>query len=207
MADEARTDATLPDAVSSGAGLFGDEEPASPVDGDGDEQPTNERGQDEREAQERAAAEDSPSGAREQAATAEALKVVVSVRGERSVVGVQRTGADPHIEAFVGGDLPTLAQEVPAVVERARARWEETPKHPAHKRPAPAKAAAPAKRRQRSGPGQAEAAAPQGRRSNSSPRRCGSSRGQDSPVRASWEMREGGRWLRCRPPSRKTGSR
>ena len=72
------------------------------------------------------------------------LKVVVSVKGGRATIGVQRPSADPHIETFEDHDLPGLAQKVPAVTERARARWEEAPKHPAYQRPVP-----PAKRRNR----------------------------------------------------------
>ena len=72
----------------------------------------------------------------------EELKVVVSIKGGRAVIGVQQPSSDPHIETFEDHDLPALAQEVTAVTERARARWEESPKHPAYERPAP-----PAKRR------------------------------------------------------------
>ena len=75
-------------------------------------------------------------------APANEMKVVVSIKGGRAVIGVQQPSSDPHIEPFDDHDLPALAQEVPAVVERARARWEESPKHPAYERPAP-----PAKRR------------------------------------------------------------
>ena len=65
------------------------------------------------------------------------LKVVVSIKGGRAVIGVQQPSSDPHIETFEDHDLPALAQEVVAVRERARARWEEAPKHPAYERPAP----------------------------------------------------------------------
>ena len=65
------------------------------------------------------------------------LKVVLSIRGGRAVIGVQRPSADPHIEAFDDADLFGLADQFPAVVARARARWEEEPMHPAYERPAP----------------------------------------------------------------------
>lgn len=65
------------------------------------------------------------------------LKVVVSIKGGRGTVGVQQTSSDPHIESFDDADLTRLAHEVAAVAERARATWEETPKHPAYERPAP----------------------------------------------------------------------
>ena len=75
--------------------------------------------------------------AEEEAGQPEDLKVVVSIKGGRATIGVQRPSSDPHIESFDDQDLSGLTQEVPAVIERARARWEEEPKHPAHERPAP----------------------------------------------------------------------
>ena len=97
-----------------------------------------------------------PDDAGEQAAgdeteTAEDLKVVVSIKGGRATIGVQRPSSDPHIETFDDLEVSGLTQEVPAVVERARARWEDEPKHPAHVRPAP-----PARRRNRRGQGAAQ---------------------------------------------------
>ena len=83
----------------------------------------------------------------------EKLKVVVSIKGGKAIIGVQQPSSDPHIESFDGQDLPVLAQEVTAVVERARARWEESPKHPAYERPAP-----PARRRNRRQQGTAQEA-------------------------------------------------
>ena len=65
----------------------------------------------------------------------EELKVVVSIRGGRATIGIQRPSSDPHIESFDDPELPALAGEVSAVIERARARWEEAPRHPAYTRP------------------------------------------------------------------------
>ncbi len=89
--------------------------------------------------------------------TTEELKVVLSIRGDRATIGVQQPSADPHIESLDGLDLAGLAQEVPAVVERARARWEHEPMYPAHERPAP-----PARRRTRREPGAAQAETAEG---------------------------------------------
>jgi len=72
-----------------------------------------------------------------QTCAAEELKVIVSIKEGRATVGVQQPSSDPHIETFEDADLTELAQEVVAVAERAKARWEETPKHPAYDRPAP----------------------------------------------------------------------
>ena len=84
---------------------------------------------------------------------ADELKVVVSIKGGRAVIGVQQPSSDPHIETFDDADLPALAQEVIGVTERARARWEESPKHPAYERPAP-----PPRRRNRRQQGAAQGA-------------------------------------------------
>ena len=86
--------------------------------------------------------------------TTEELKVVLSIKGGRATIGVQQPSADPHIESFDDPDLAGLALEVPAVIERARARWEDEPRYPAHERPAP-----PARRRTRREQGQAQAEA------------------------------------------------
>ena len=81
------------------------------------------------------------------------LKVIVSIKGSRATIGVQRPSSDPHIESFDNLNESGLTQEVAAVIERARARWEESPKHPAYERPAP-----PARRRNRRGQETAQAA-------------------------------------------------
>ena len=85
---------------------------------------------------------DAADDAGEQPATAETettdeLKVVLSIRGNRATIGVQRPSADPHIESFDDADLFGLADEFPAVVARARARWEEEPRYPAYVKPTP----------------------------------------------------------------------
>ena len=95
--------------------------------------------------------------AEEGAASTDDLKVVVSIKGGRATIGVQRPSADPHIEIFEGHDLSGLAQEVSAVTERARAKWEDTPKHPAYERPAP-----PARRGNRRRQGTAQASTAEG---------------------------------------------
>ena len=88
----------------------------------------------------------------EQAASPEELKVVVSIKGSRATIGVQQPKSDPHIESFDDHDLSGLAREVAAVTERARARWEDGPRYPAHVRPAP-----PVRRQARRGQGAAQA--------------------------------------------------
>ena len=60
---------------------------------------------------------------------------------------MQQPSSDPHIESFDDPDLFGLADEFPAVVARARARWEEEPRYPAYEKPA-----APARRQRRLAP-------------------------------------------------------
>ena len=136
MPDETGTEATRSDAPSVDESLFGDaaNDTAQAV---ADEQDANE----ETDREEKA-----PDDAWEQAGHPEDLKVVVSIKGGRATIGVQRPSADPHIESFDDPDLSGLTQEVSAVIERARAKWEDDPKHPAHARPAP-----PARRRAQRG--------------------------------------------------------
>ena len=66
----------------------------------------------------------------------------MSIREGRATIGVQQPSSDPYIESFDDRGVSELAQEVPLMLERARARWEDAPRHPAHARPA-----SPARRR------------------------------------------------------------
>ena len=144
MPEEVGTETTRSDAPSADESLFGDAADGTPV-----------AAVDEQDANEETAQEPQGSGdAGEQDGPSEDLKVVVSIKGGRATIGVQRPKADPHIESFDGQDLSGLAQETLAVVERARARWEDEPKHPAYERPAP-----PARRRARRGQGSPQAGA------------------------------------------------
>ena len=149
MPDEIGTETTRSDAPGADEGLFGDaadDVAAVAVEGEDSksETETDPRGAEDAGEQ---------TGASEETDTPEDLKVVVSIKGGRTTIGVQRPSADPHIESFDEHDLSGVAQEVPAVVERARARWEDTPKHPAYVRPAP-----PAQRRNRRQQGAAQGA-------------------------------------------------
>ena len=147
MPDETGTEATRSDAPSVDESLFGDaaDDAAAAV---AEEQDANEE------------TEQDPQDAddvEEEAGQPEELKVVVSMKGGRATIGVQRPSSDPHIETFDDVDLAGLAQEVLPVIERARAKWEEEPRHPAHARPAP-----PARRRPQRAQGPAQASATEG---------------------------------------------
>ena len=99
---------------------------------------------------------DSPTSEGE-SSPAEDLKVVVSIREGKATIGVQRPSSDPHIELVDDPDLSGLVREVPAVIERARARWEDAPRYPAHERPSKA-----TRRRTSRGQGSAQASTAEG---------------------------------------------
>ena len=147
MPEEPGTEATRSDTPSADKSLFGDaaDDTEAVV---ADEQDANEES-----AQNPQGADDSE----EQTGQPEDLKVVVSIKGGRATIGVQRPSSDPHIETFHDQDLSGLTQEVSAVIERARAKWEEAPRYPAHARPAP-----PARRQPRRSQGAAQAGAAEG---------------------------------------------
>ena len=147
MPDEVGRETARADAPSADESLFGDaadDTEAAVADGEDANAATSQDPQDADAAGEQAVGDE--------AGAPEDLKVVVSIKGNRATIGVQQPAADPHIESFDDGDLSELAQEVPAVIERARAKWEEAPKYPAHERPAP-----PARRQTRRGQAQAQA--------------------------------------------------
>ena len=153
MPDEIGTEATRSDAPGADDSLSGDAADDAPA-VDAGEQDSNLKAEQDLEGSEDAG--DKPD-AEAQADAAEELKVVVSIKGGRATIGVQRPSSDPHIESFDDHDLSGLAQEVPAVTDRARARWEDAPKHPAYARPAP-----PTRRRNRRGQGATQASTAEG---------------------------------------------
>ena len=127
MPDETGTEATFSDAQNAHESLFGDagDDAAAAV---AEEEDANKEIEQDSEG---------PDDAGDEAGQPDDLKVVVCIKGTKATIGVQRPSSDPHIETFDGADLSELTQEVPAVIERARAKWEDEPKYPAHERPAP----------------------------------------------------------------------
>ena len=83
--------------------------------------------------------------------------MVVSIKGGRATIGVQQPSSVPHIESLDNPDLSGLTQEILTVTERARANWQDAPKHPVHERPAP-----PTRQRRRNQRGAAQASTAEG---------------------------------------------
>ena len=163
MPDETGTKTTRSDAPGADKSPFGDTADETPASVAAEQDSTAETPQEpespgkageqnavEETSQDGQAAED----AGDEAAPQEKLKVVVSIKGDRATIGVQQPSSDPHIETVDDLGLSGVVGEVPAVIERARAKWKDSPKHPAYARPAP-----PARRRNRGGQGSAQNAA------------------------------------------------
>ena len=132
MSNENGTETTRSDALGAAESLFGDTPADQTVAVAKEEDSKNETEQDSQGSE---VAEDQT--AEGEASPTEDLKVVMSIKDGRATSGVHRPSADPYIEPVDDPDLSRLTQEVLAVVERARARWDEAPKYPAYARPAP----------------------------------------------------------------------
>ena len=67
------------------------------------------------------------------------LKIVITMRGDRSVVAIQRKDTDPQWNV-VEGELDDLLEQIPDLLERADEKWADNPMRPSYVPPAaPAK--------------------------------------------------------------------
>lgn len=64
------------------------------------------------------------------------LKVVITIKGSRAIVGIQAPDCDPVLSVFEG-DLPTVLEQVPALVQEARQQWEANKRYPKADIPTP----------------------------------------------------------------------
>ncbi len=104
MLDEIVTETTRPDAPGADKSLFGDAEDETPPSAE-------EQDADKEAAQEPQGSDNAGDGADTETQTdaSEELKVVVSIKRGRAVIGVQQPSSDPYIETFEDHDLPALA--------------------------------------------------------------------------------------------------
>ncbi|MBI4294665.1 MAG: hypothetical protein HY669_00685 [Chloroflexi bacterium] len=63
------------------------------------------------------------------------LKVVLQLKEGHAMVGVQEKDSDPVMERIQAADLPQALAALPAVLERAMARWDQARKNPTYQRP------------------------------------------------------------------------
>ena len=144
MPNENSTELSHKDALNAYKSLFGDPESGADDAVAKEQDPKSEAGHHEQDSEiagEQAGADESgpaeDTTADDRTSSPEDLKVVVSIKDGRATIGVQRPSSDPHIEPVEAPDLSGLTREVLAVVQRAKARWDDAPKYPAHTRPAP----------------------------------------------------------------------
>ena len=82
--------------------------------------------------------ESAKAGPEQKAAGAEApaeLKLVLHTQNGRTSIGVWQTGTDPHLETFPRTGADAALDELPGVLERARARWGESHMRPKYEPP------------------------------------------------------------------------
>jgi len=72
------------------------------------------------------------------------LKVVILLKGNRAMVGIQSPDCDP-IFTTLEGDLSAALSQVPALVESANAKWDATPRNPKANLPEPPPSTTPAR--------------------------------------------------------------
>ncbi len=71
------------------------------------------------------------------------LKVVIQMKGDRALVGVQGTNTDPVVETLPATSLHDVLSAVPEILARAREKWGTAPKNPAYQGPPPPAPAPP----------------------------------------------------------------
>ena len=74
------------------------------------------------------------------------LKVVLHLKVGRARIGVQDKGTDPVVEFLEAATLEELLAAVPAVLQRARERWAQSPQNPKSEGPPPPPPPTPAPR-------------------------------------------------------------
>ena len=57
------------------------------------------------------------------------LKVVIVLKDDKALVGVQSPDCDPVLSSFEG-DLSTALQQVPGLVDQANQQWDANPRYP-----------------------------------------------------------------------------
>jgi len=72
------------------------------------------------------------------------LKVVIILKGNRAMVGVQSPDCDP-IFTTIEGDMSAALSQVPALIEIANAKWDSSPRNPKADLPEPPPSTTPAR--------------------------------------------------------------
>ena len=78
----------------------------------------------------------------------EELKVVIQIKGDRALVGIQKKDTDPVLETVEVASVEEILTTVPAILVRAREKWAANPKYPKYEGPPVAPPPAPVPQRQ-----------------------------------------------------------
>ncbi len=132
MPNENDRNTTQEDALSAAESLFGDTTVDKPIAVAKEEDASKEALPEPQDSEMTGGKESEGAGT----SPSEDLKVVVSIRGGLASIGLQRPSSDPYIELFDDSDVAQLVQKVPSVLDRAKIRWEDSPKNPTYERPA-----------------------------------------------------------------------
>jgi hypothetical protein len=69
------------------------------------------------------------------------LKIVITIQGETSTVGLQKPDCDPLFFKRYHGGLAEALEELPLMVDEAKTNWQVRPRYPTTEVPPPAPAA------------------------------------------------------------------
>lgn len=65
------------------------------------------------------------------------LKVVIQLKGNRALVGIQDKDTDPVLVTLEAGSLEAVLDAVPGLLRQARENWATSPRNPKYEGPPP----------------------------------------------------------------------
>lgn len=65
----------------------------------------------------------------------EELKIVIQIKGDRALVGIQQKDTDPVLEPLEAVSLEEILAAVPTILARAREQWQSSPRRPKYEGP------------------------------------------------------------------------
>ena len=78
----------------------------------------------------------------------EELKIVIQIKENRALVGIQQKDTDPVLEPLEAVSLNEILAAVPAIMDRAREQWQASPRRPKYEGPPVSPPPAPIPQRQ-----------------------------------------------------------
>ena len=78
----------------------------------------------------------------------EELKIVIQIKENRALVGIQKKDTDPVLEPIEAASLEEILAAVPTILARAREQWQASPRRPKYEGPPVSPPPAPVPQRQ-----------------------------------------------------------